>query len=191
MTDKRFPLSWPVGWPRLQQQPKRSQFKIASIFNAWRLIEQEVRLLRGVELIISTNIPLRKDGLPYGQGDPEDVGAAVYFKLDGRDIAFACDKWETVGENLYAIGRHIEAMRAQERWGVGRRDQAFQGYKLLPGENWWDVLQCSPQSKKTEVKKKYLELIAKHHPDRGGNTQDAARINAAYQNFIMDEKLDE
>jgi bifunctional non-homologous end joining protein LigD len=39
----------------------------------------------------------------------------------------------------------------------------------------------SVPSSKEELKKQYIKLIAKAHPDKGGTEEDAARINAAYK----------
>jgi hypothetical protein len=45
----------------------------------------EIRRLGGDNAILSTNIKLRVDGLPYSnQAQPNDTGAAVYFNLKGN-----------------------------------------------------------------------------------------------------------
>ena len=70
--------------------------------------------------MISTNLKLRLDGLPRSdQATPADPGVAVYFELDGKTIVLACDKWNRVADNIYAIAKHVDALRGQDRWGVG------------------------------------------------------------------------
>ena len=54
----------------------------------------------------------------------------------------ACDRWDRPEHNLRAIAKHVEAIRGQERWGVGSVAQAFRGYQALPsratGKPWWE-----------------------------------------------------
>jgi hypothetical protein len=95
--------------------------------------------------VISTNLKLRLDGLPRSdQATPADPGVAVYFELDGKTIVLACDKWNRVADNIYAIAKHVDALRGQDRWGVGTVEQAFRGYTALPSgdgtDPWWHVL---------------------------------------------------
>jgi hypothetical protein len=72
-------------------------------------------------------VQLRQDGLPYAnRRAPSDTGAAVYFSYKGRQMCFACDKWQDVYDNIYAISKTIEALRGIERWGAGDMvEQAF------------------------------------------------------------------
>jgi hypothetical protein len=73
----------------------------------------------GTGVILSTNIPLRNDGLPYANSrEPNDPGVAVYFRYQKRDLCFACDAYTSVRENAYAIAKTVEALRGIERWGA-------------------------------------------------------------------------
>ncbi len=78
------------------------------------------------DVIISTNIRPRLDGLPRGsEPEPGDTGVAVYFKLrffrGGKEFlrhtVLTCDKWTSVAWNSYAIAKDVEAQRARARWG--------------------------------------------------------------------------
>ena len=135
------PLSWPASKERTpawkRQTPKFGTGNYArgsfTIDEATRMLKAEVERLGARGLILSTNLRLRNDCLPYSnQKMPEDPGAAVYFKLDGRDTVLACDKWAKVQDNIFAITKHIDALRGQDRWGVGSREQAFAGFAALP-----------------------------------------------------------
>ncbi len=145
----------------------------------------EVRLLPANNMVISTNIKLRIDGLPYSnQRPPNDCGAAVYFQYNGQPIVFACDRWRTVEENLWAIVKHLEALRGQERWGVGNLEQAFAGYMALPapeGGNWWEVLGVSQTASPDDVRAAYRGLVRQHHPDAGGDPEKFLAIQRAYE----------
>jgi hypothetical protein len=180
-----YPLSWPVGWKRtLAYQRKNSTFAERSLAKARDFVLSEVRLLKGRNVVISTNVILRLDGLPKsGQKAPVDPGAAVYFNLNGQPKVLACDKWRSVEDNLWAIGKHIEAIRGQERWGVGTIDQAFMGYEALPAPKvgWWEVLGVDQNASIEEVQTAYRNKAKTAHPDAGGNNDEFLRIQAAWE----------
>lgn len=192
-----FPLSWPLGRPRTPAgSRKRALFgtRVAgprklTIDAATARLRETIGLLRASSLVISTNLQLRRDGLPRsGQGEPSDPGVAVYFAifrdLKNTSYVVACDKWDRVADNIAAIAAHLEAMRGQERWGCGSLEQAFAGYKALAAadavKQWWTILGFpKPPERWATVEAKHLELVRKHHPDRGGNASQMAEVNAA------------
>jgi len=115
-----------------------------------------------------------------GQPEPVDPGVAVYFRLDGRDIALACDRWNRVADNIVALAKHIEAMRGMDRWGVGTARQAFAGYEALPApEQWWQVLGVPASAGIDEINRAWRDRAAAAHPDRGGSDAAMAQLNAA------------
>lgn len=126
------PLRWPDGRPRTRA-PQRSRFEVSFAAARDGLLD-EIGRLGGSAVVVSTNVPLRRDGLPYaGGGEPADRGVAVYFAVRGRALCFACDRWDRVRDNLQAIRRTVEALRGIERWGTGAMvKQAFDGFRALP-----------------------------------------------------------
>lgn len=97
-----FPLTWPQG--RARTKFRESAVFKASFAKTRDEIVNEVRLLGATGLILSTNIPLRRDGLPYaGTAQPEDPGVAVYFTYKKRQMCFACDRWRKVEDNMRAV----------------------------------------------------------------------------------------
>lgn len=101
----------------------------------------------------------------------------------------ACDKWKRTADNIYAIAKHIEALRGQKRWGVGNVDQAFRGYMALPGigettgDNPWTVLGVSINATEDQITLAFRALAKKFHPDNsdtGDNVQFARIRNAHY-----------
>lgn len=136
--------------------------------------------------IISTNVPTRNDGMPRsGLSQPGDRGVSVYFKFKGRDVALACDKWNRVEDNLWAIACHIETLRSQERWGVGTLEQAFRGYMALPaatGRHWSEVLGVSHGESIENIATAYRARSKVCHPDVCGGKRDAwDELEAAYK----------
>jgi hypothetical protein len=183
------PLSWPVNWPRTSQWDRHpSAFREKSLAVALR--ETFAQLGRmGVpdyHVIVSSNVALKRDGLPYaGQKQPADPGVAVYFRLRQKPHVLACDRWNKVEHNLWAIARHIDALRAQDRWGVGSIEQAFAGYEALPAhssaEPWHVVLGVAPTASEAEIRAAYAARLKAAHPDHGGSAEALARVMAAYE----------
>ncbi len=194
-----YPLCWPAGWPRTSANLRReSRFLRASSFAARAHsmdesrteLSNELARMGAKKIVLSTNIQLRIDGAPYsGRIRPSDPGAAIYFELKGKPVSLACDKWLRVEDNVWAIAKHIEALRGQERWGVGSIEQAFRGYMALPaiGESsasdWWKTLGVPVNASADQVRKAYRILVKKHHPDRNGDAEMFHRIQIAMGRF--------
>jgi DnaJ-domain-containing protein 1 len=196
MSDQQsYPLSWPDGWPRTAPQGREnSRFTHRSTRHSMDescfFLQAEIDRLRGAKAILSTNVQRRLDGQPYSnRAQPSDPGAAVYFELKAKPISLACDKWLRVEDNIWAIAKHIEALRGQERWGVGSIDQAFRGYTALPavGESeastWWKTLGVPVNASQDQVKTAYRVLAKKHHPDFGGDRELFLRLQRAMERF--------
>ena len=194
-----YPLAWPTGWPRTRASDReRSRFRNAravddqlSMTDATSRLIHECRLLGAANVIVSTNVAVRRDGLPYArQRTPEDPGAAVYFKLKSvpEGLVLACDRWLRVEDNIAAVAAHIGALRGIDRWGVGSVRQAFAGYKRLTASDaptpWWEVLGIDHEAPAAAVKKAYKELAKLHHPDREtGNLERFQAISKAWQEY--------
>lgn len=159
-----YPLQWPVGYPRAKNQ-QRSLFSKHTITQCQNEIKEQVRMLKGKNVIISTNIPIRKDGKPYIDYERRvitDTGVAVYFIFNDKQSVLACDKWETIEENLWAVAKSIENMRGLNRWGVSQLlERAFSGLNALPmiaTINPWDILDMEPTTNKEAINARYKEL---------------------------------
>jgi hypothetical protein len=180
-----YPLHWPVGWPRTRQ-PLRSQFKHTGHVTTLALFA-EIKRLGGRLPVLSTNVRLRQDGLPYANDKaPDDKGVAVYFQYKGNSMAFACDKWDKVADNIQSIRKTIEALRGIERWGASdMMERAFQGFQALPApgaETPWDVLGVPPKSSPDVCREARNRLARRFHPDNGSeaNADMMAKVNRAF-----------
>lgn len=185
-----YPLAWPPAWPRTDR-PEWSRFA-ASQNEAQHGILRELNLLGATDVIISTNIPLRQDGLPYAsRRAPEDQGVAVYFKLNGENQCIPCDKWRTIAENMRAIEKTIDALRGLERWGAKEMvNAAFRGFKALPAASgeplilqsqWFEILEVQPTASIEVIEASFKRLARIHHPDAGGDPQEFMKIREAYE----------
>jgi hypothetical protein len=194
-TIPRYPLTWPLGWPRARHRAN-AQFKETvndggvqrtkwiSMDKAVRRLEAEIDRLGGSNAVLSTNVRLNMRGIPYGTDNPTDPGAAVYFTFKGRARVFACDKWTRVADNVAAIAAHIDALRRVDRYGVGSIEQALEGYKALPADSaadWRTVFGFARDQKVTvaELDAVYKAAARTKHPDRGGSDDAMMQLNRA------------
>ena len=184
------PLTWPDGWKRSKRQ-QASNFKKYSIAIATDFVLEELRRMgvRRNNVIISTDLELRQDGLPYSnQRTPDDVGAAVWWSgKDGIQKVIALDKYNRIACNIYAIGKTIEAMRGIERWGSGEiLERTFTGFYALPGpdhvvgRSWRDVLDYYGDDL-CEAETAYRKAMMKTHPDRGGSDEAFHEVLQAWE----------
>jgi hypothetical protein len=187
MTIEAHPLSWPV-WrtrtPRGRREPARFETTFAAARDG---LLKEIELMGGRRVVLSSNIPLRRDGLPYANAPrPDDVGVAVYFDWKGKPMCFACDRWDRVEHNLQGIRKTIDALRGIARWGTGEMMQtAFTGFAALPApepeERWWDVLGIDPKATASTIETAYRRRRSEAHPDKGGDPGEFDRVEKAYR----------
>jgi hypothetical protein len=186
MEETSFPLHWPHGRPRAKAR-ERARFGEraagARMGAALDALENEIRRLGAKNPVFSTNVQTRADGRPYAnRGIAPDPGAAVYFTLNGKRMAFACDIWDRVEDNLWAIAKHIDAMRGQQRWGVGSVEQAFAGYVALEhrtGPSCWETLGLPANATEAQIIDAWRTLAKTAHPDKGGSAEAWNALNQA------------
>lgn len=177
-----FPLAWPDGVPRAKYR-NTSKFKMVTVAECIKELRRQTGLLSASGLVISTNIPLRMDGDPCSNpGRMQDPGAAIYFQMKKRPYCLPCDSWNTVEENLWAVGKHIDAMRGMVRWGVGSIEQQFEGFKRIESQisrAWWDVLEVNRQCSREIIIANYRRVARDRHPDQGGSESAMQELNLA------------
>src|SRR3954465_14120648 len=88
VSTQRYPLSWPAGWKRTESHRRRRttfhrgrsmDAKNLTIGDGLARLTGELGRLGAREIVISTNVPVRLDGLPYATAAmPQDPGCAVY-----------------------------------------------------------------------------------------------------------------
>ena len=191
MTDA-YPLTWPPGWRRTPNHQIRPARFGTSFAKARDSLLNELRLLGARSIVISSNITLRRDGLPYANTpQPVDRGVAVYFDREGKQQCIPCDKWARIEDNIHAVNLTVAALRGLDRWGAKDMvDAAFRGFQALPAPDgspmigrapWYDILGVEPTSTKDEIRRRYLELAKETHPDLGGSVTTFQTIKEAYE----------
>lgn len=181
-----FPLAWPAGWPRAKRKT-RAAFAV-TFAKARDDLLRELRLMGARYPLLSTNVALRRDGLPYAnQPEPDDPGVAVYFMWQGKQMTFACDRWDRVRDNVRAIGKTIEALRGVERWGASdMMERAFSAFEALPAPDQavtlscWQILDLPPNASEMEIERAYRAKAKTAHPDAGGSRAEWDQLRAAY-----------
>jgi len=202
MSRSPFPLAWPEGAARTHYRDS-SDFDKSRGFNAARdgALDQ-LRLFRCSHVVITSNLPTNSKGLPHSTsvGHLTDPGIAVYWVKSGKEHVIACDRWRTCMENMRAIEKTLEAIRGIARWGSTEMvERAFAGFASLPpgsGETytapapskrtWREVFGIDPAYNFLPnarllvlVRDAHRGMIKQHHPDRGGDPDIAAELNAA------------
>lgn len=186
---RRSPLTWPVGWPRTSSALRaRARFShrggsypkpVTVSQGIARVLEQlELMGLSEDEIVISTNLVLRLDGMPRSeQAEPEDPGVAVYWQPRGGDQrCMAIDHYDRVADNLAAVAATLDAMRAIKRHGGAEiLDRAFLGFAALPSpsssRHWFEVLGIDESATAEEVEQAYKRKRKAAHPDAGGTPE--------------------
>lgn len=196
MTVESYPLQWPAARKRTDSWRRENAKFEVGFARARDNIVDEIGRLAGrypdPAIVISTNIALRRDGLPLaGQRQPDDPGVAVYFTYKKRQMSFACDRWRKIEHNMQAIAKTIEALRGIARWGTGDMlEAAFTGFEALPAppingadrpRTWREVMEFPPQAIVTGdmVSARYRTLAGIRHPDKGGSHEAMTELNRA------------
>lgn len=152
MTIKAHPLTWPEGWKRTpydRRKPGHFGKRLRRPGESWTrnadltvneavqrvLVELARWAIARDDIVISTNVPTRLDGMPRSDAKrPLDPGAAVYWEEStGERRCIAVDQYTHVEDNLAAIAATLDAMRAIERHGGAEiLQRAFTGFTALP-----------------------------------------------------------
>lgn len=135
ITYKPHPNVWPK---KVTANRKRSPFK-------WRWnevmsdLERELRHLGAAKCSIALDLKfgeIRNDGQPRADARARTPGVILSFtakRLPGEPAqVFPCDTFLTWQDNLVAIVRSLEKLRAVDRYGVTIAGEQYAGFKALP-----------------------------------------------------------
>jgi hypothetical protein len=193
-TKTAYPLCWPDGWTRTLAHFRKANYSWKKGTEAYRRhLWDELRKLGIDEVIISTNKPLRIDGVNFRADAPEptDAGVAIYFDYDPpalglkKAMCLACDQYASVEWNLHAIGLTVAAIRTIERCGASDMiERAFRGFTAIAekaGEFWREVLDIPEGLTVTEdhITTQFREFAKVMHPDRGGDPDAFMKLTQA------------
>jgi hypothetical protein len=188
-----YPLTWPMGRERTLDHFRKDSIFSGSFDRIRRGLCDELDRLGARRVIISTNLPLRADGMPRGGVQaPADPGVAVYFTWKDRDMCISCDKYNRIWENMRAIQKTIEALRGIERWGTAdMMERTFHGFTALPekaGQHWREYFEIPdgvPVTKE-HIEKAFRSYAHIYHPDRGGTIEEFETLKLNRANALKD-----
>ncbi len=176
------PIKWPLGQPRTRPHSRlSSRFELGSPQRVLGKLCNELRLLGADSARLTCNTPTTFEWSESGH--IAEIGVALYFGREGHTMVFACDHYSTITANVIAITKHIAALRAIDRYGVGTLDQAFVGYRALPerteARDCYTVLGVSAAASLTEIQAAYRSRALVLHPDLGGSNAEMAELTNA------------
>jgi hypothetical protein len=198
-----YPLCWPDGWVRTASyQRKTAHFKRygnrASVMEGLNRILDELSKMsiRRDDVLISTNVPTRLDGMPRSdQREPTDAGVAVYWRKNqnAQMQCMAIDIYQKVSDNLCAVAATLEAMRAIERHGGAQvQERTFRGFAALPASTrrlWRDVFGVVMTIPTEDlIDAQFKSLLRVRHPDTGGSNEAMAELNQAREDALQELK---
>lgn len=205
----RYPLAWPHDCPRTPYKARKSmpsssgrditgQRRTITFNGTIQRLLRELKMLKVSNLVISTNQPVRNDGMPFAQERRiDDPGVAVYFTRNGRQLCIPCDRYLTVADNLRAVALSIEAIRGLERWGgMSMMDRAFTGFAQLPTANvpakprrpWREVFGFAENFQATAeiMEAMFRAESRRRHPDTGGTDEDFRELVQAREDALKE-----
>ena len=210
-TPSAYPLQWPLGVPRTpahkrmkapfatqgrDQLGQKTKPREVTVAEALKRLQQQLDLLGAKYAVLSSNIEIRLDGLPYSnRRDPNDPGVCAYFQLKGKSTALPSDRFERAADNIAAIAAHIDATRRIERYGVATTEQMFAGFQAIRGPGnkpWRETFGLRPNDAVTAemVRARHLERARQIHPDVAGSIPGAdaamAELNAARDDALKE-----
>jgi hypothetical protein len=195
-----YPLCWPEGWARIPSYKRKAATfsrygdRLTIQAGLQRVLQQlELMGVRKDDILVSTNVPTRLDGLPRSdQRKPDDPGVAVYWrkKQDAPMQTMAIDIYNEVADNLGAVAATLAALRAIERHGGAQvQERSFRGFQALPGGQrpWREVLDITyPNVTREAIETQFKSLARVRHPDSGGSDSAMAELNVAREQALRE-----
>lgn len=183
------------------QQPAKcgtahSEFK-SNYSQTLNLLEAELRKLRAKEITIQAGFrQVRNDGWPYSSAKPEHPAVALQFRTAKGVLVFRAQRYKRFEDNLRAIAKTLEALRAVDRWGVVEGQQ-YTGFRQIeaPAAGQMDrdaaatwlsffsgVSSAELLGSRAKLEQAYRETRIKLHPDRQntGSHEGFVKTQQAY-----------
>lgn len=216
MTTPRYEIRPPGIWdrPETGDRARSARFK-ASWQSTLDLLGREVEMLDAGLVVIQVDADasdVRRDGVLRAHAKVGFPGVKVSFDSRHGPLTYATDAYDRWygGDppgwqaNVRAIALALESLRAVDRYGVTRSGEQYRGWTAIAAASGefdmtrdqaalllsGDVAYTAEQilADREIAKRAYRAAAAKHHPDRGGNTELFRRLTAARD--LLDQTAD-
>lgn len=183
----------PIGtWPgALTPVRLRSNFS-ASWSATLSLLRTELRQLGASNERVQLAIPasqFKRDGKPYANAKAEHPGVILTLDSKHGALSYPCDTFTTWRDNVRAIAKSLENLRAVDRYGVTKRGEQYRGFLALEAT-------AAPAGFSTAAEAEaYLRTVSdiatapiekalrraqwNTHPDQGGDPSLFQRVSLA------------
>lgn len=127
----KAPLNWPeamLATPRNQQRGDHG-FPALSLMESIQYLDSELADMTITSAVLFSDIEqplierLRKKVGSH-------TGACLHFKYSGRAYVLACDRWQLLEHNIYALHLTLRQWRSIERWGIGNLSTLLAGFEV-------------------------------------------------------------
>jgi hypothetical protein len=112
----------------------RSQFS-ASFSTTVAELTDELRHMQAKNVIIELDLDekqIRLDGMPRADARIGSPAVVISFQSKHGDLRYATGEFDRWQDNVRAIARSLNALRAVDRYGVSKRGEQYRGWKALP-----------------------------------------------------------
>lgn len=150
------------------------------------LLDREVFMLDGRDLVIEVDVreqDIRVDGQLYAKARAETPAVVVAFESAHGPMLYRCDQYDgrwgvppgaAWKENVRAVAKTLEALRAVDRYGATETGQQYAGFKALPGGQ--PIVPAAP----TMTRQQAVELLGRWI-DRDWASGDPSDLRRAYR----------
>jgi hypothetical protein len=182
MIECRFvPLKRWIGQRTPSYQQKRSPFRVGHL-RMLDDLEVELRRISAKEICVEIDMEsrdIRNDGWPRSNARAKTSAIILSFRVKDKSIAMPCDRFDSWEDNLRAIGKTLEALRAADRYGVTKGGEQYSGWSQLPPPSSQSTCEVelaklagvTVDELRRDPRAAYRKAVMIHHPDRGGDSQ--------------------
>lgn len=132
MIKYQAPLKWPEtvpATPLLKQRVDNGFSASMSISDAISFLDQELSSLGISQATLYTDIEqINVERLRKKLGSR--TGACLYVKHLGGEYVFACDRWQKLEHNIYALQLAFRSWGSIEKWGIGSIAALMAGFEI-------------------------------------------------------------
>jgi len=201
------------AWPNNVKRTAPDKRKHSPFRSTWSrtLADLDTELVKAYarNVVIEIDAPqaeIRRHGMPKADARTRSPGVILQYDVIWRNVetkqevrrehyVFPCDTYHDWQDNVRAIAKTLEALRAVDRYGVTRDGQQFAGFKSIPAQTGTTLsieqaatilatesgIAFSLASGYEAAQRAFRTARSKTHPDAGGDAARFSAVNVAGQ----------